>query len=177
VIMIGFRHADPRHPFPWEGTDQPAARWHDESDGPVHYFSDTPDGAWAEFLRHEEITDAEDVATIRRDLWAVDLGQPRLAKPNLPHETLTGGYASHPACRVEASRLRRLGADGLEAPSAALLPGAARGWRVDGGLQPGEPRDGTVYVLFGRRPDLIGWRATAAGRPDQGLPAVVRQLD
>ena len=175
--MIGFRHADPRYPFLWEGSDQPAARWHSKGDGPVHYFSDTPDGAWAEFLRHEEITDPEDVATIRRDLWAVDLGQPQSTEPSLPRETLTGGYASYPACRAEASRLRRLGADGLEAPSAALLPGAARGWRVDGGLQPGEPRDGTVYVLFGGRPDLIGWRATAAGRPDQGLLAVVSRLD
>ena len=175
--MIGFRHADPRYPFLWEGSDQPAARWHSKGDGPVHYLSDTPDGAWAEFLRHEEITDPEDVATIRRDLWAVDLGQPQSTEPSLPRETLTGGYASYPACRAEASRLRRLEADGLEAPSAALLPGAARGWRVDGGLQPGEPRDGTVYVLFGGRPDLIGWRATAAGRPDQGLLAVVRRLD
>jgi hypothetical protein len=28
----------------------------------------TPDGAWAELLRHEEITDPEDAATIRRAL-------------------------------------------------------------------------------------------------------------
>lgn len=176
MTMIGFRHADPRFPFLWEGPDQPAARWHATGDGPAHYFCDTPDGAWAEFLRHEEITDPEDLATIRRALWAVDLGNPELAKPDLPREVLTGGYASHPACRTEASRQRQLEAEGLKAPSAALLPGAARGWRVDGGLQPGEPRDGTVYVLFGRRPDLTGWRATAVGHPDQDLLAAVRRL-
>ena len=175
--MIGFRHADPRYPFLWEGADQPAARWHAAGDGPVHYFADTPDGAWAEFLRHEDISDPEDVATIRRALWAVDLGDPSLAVPDLPREVLTGGPASHPACQAEASRLRRLGVRGLEAPSAALVPGAARGWRVDGGLQPGESRDGLVFVLFGRRSDLVGWRATAAGRPGEELLAVVRRFD
>ena len=176
MTMICFRHADPRFPFLWEGPDQPAARWHATGDGPAHYFCDTPDGAWAEFLRHEEITDPDDLKTIRRALWAVDLGNPQLAEPALPREVLTGGYASHPACRTEASRQRRLGANGLEAPSAALLPGTARGWRVDGGLQPGEPRDGTVYVLFGRRPDLTGWRATADGYPDKELLRAVRRL-
>lgn len=176
-MTIAFRHADPRFPFLWEGSDQPAARWHGAGDGPVHYFCDTPDGAWAEFLRHEEITDPEDVETIRRALWAVDLGKPRLAKPDLPREVLTGGFASHPACRMEGRRQRRLGAVGLEVPSAALLPEAARGWRVDGGLQPGKPRDGTVYVLFGQRPDLTGWRAAAVGRPDRELLSAVRHIE
>ena len=172
--MIGFRHADPRCPFLWEGADQPAARWHAAGEGPVHYFSDTPDGAWAEFLRHEEISDPDEFATIRRALWAVDLGDPPLAAPDLPREVLTGGPASHSACQAEALRLRRLGVRGLEAPSAALVPGGARGWRVEGGLRPGSSRDGRVYVLFGRRPDLVGWRATAAGRPGGDLLAAVR---
>ena len=175
--MVAFRHVDPRCPFLWEGADQPAARWHAAGDGPTHHFSDTPDGAWAEFLRHEEISDPEDLATIRRDLWAVDLGDPSLASPDLPREVLTGGRASYSACRAEASRLRRLGARGLDTPTAALVPGGAGGWRVDGGLQPGEPRDGRVFVLFGRRPELVGWRATAAGQPGEELLAVVRSLE
>ena len=174
--MIGFRHADPRYPFLWEGADQPAARWHAAGDGPVHYFSDTPDGAWAEFLRHEEISDPDDLQTIRRALWAVDLSDPPLASPDLPPEALTGGYASYPACQQEARRLRRGGARGLRAPAAALLPGGARGWRVDGGLRQGASRDGAVVVLFGRRPDVVGWRATAAGRPGEELLAVIRPL-
>ena len=175
--MIGFRHADPRCPFLWEGADQPAARWHAAGGGPAHYFSDTPDGAWAEFLRHEEISDPEDLATIRRDLWAVDLGDPSLASPDLPREVLTGGHTSYSACQAEASRLRRLGARGLDTPTAALVPGGAGGWRVDGGLQPGEPRGGRVFVLFGRRPELVGWRATAAGQPGGELLAVVRHFE
>ena len=58
--MIVFRQADPRYPFLWSDPAQPAARWHGEAEGPAHYFADTPDGAWAELLRHEEITDPAD---------------------------------------------------------------------------------------------------------------------
>ena len=174
--MIGFRHADPRYPFLWEGSEQPAARWHAAGDGPAHYFSDTPDGAWAEFLRHEEILDPADLPTIRRAVWAVDLGEPILVRPALGRDVVTGGHASYPACQAEARRLRRRGARGLKAPGAALLRGGARGWRVEGGLRPGPLRDGAVVVLFGRRPDLVGWRATSAGRPAEDLLAVVRPL-
>jgi hypothetical protein len=45
--MIAFRHADPRLPFLREDRHQAQARWHDTAEGPVHYFADTPDGAWA----------------------------------------------------------------------------------------------------------------------------------
>ena len=176
MTMIGFRHADPRYPFLWEGAGQPAARWHAAGDGPAHYFCDTPDGAWAEFLRHEEISDPDDLATIRRALWAVDLGDPSLASPDLPREVLTGGHKSYGACQAEAFRLRGMGALGLEAPTAALVPGGARGWRVDGGLQPGTSRDGRIFVLFGRRPELVGWRATVVGRPGEELLAIVRSF-
>ena len=109
MIMIGFRHADPRYPFLWEGAGQPAARWHAAGDGPAHYFCDTPDGAWAEFLRHEEISDPDDLTTIRRALWAVDLGDPSLESPRLSREVLTGGRESYSACQAEASRLRSRG--------------------------------------------------------------------
>ncbi len=174
--MIGFRHADPRYPFLWEDALQPEARWHGQGEGPVHYFCDTADGAWAEFLRHEEIKDVEDVATIRRALWAVDLGDERAQEPTLPLDTLTGGSEAYATCQEEARRLRRLGVTRIVAPSAAVLPGAARGWRVDGGLQPGPPRDGRVVVLFGGRPDLVGWAATIEGRPRQDLLSHVRHF-
>jgi hypothetical protein len=54
--MIVYRHADPRFLFLWESAAQPSARWHGLDDEPVQYFADTPDGAWAEFLRREGIT-------------------------------------------------------------------------------------------------------------------------
>ena len=64
--MIVYRHADPRFPFLWEGNDQPPARWHGQGEGPVQYFADTPDGAWAEFLRHEGIRADAELVNLRR---------------------------------------------------------------------------------------------------------------
>ena len=173
--MIAFRHTDPRYPFLWEHASQPAGRWNAPGEL-THYFSDTPDGAWAEFLRHEEILDPEDLPTIRRALWAVDIGDEPSASPELPQQTLTGGPASWPACQRRASALREMGVRGITAPSAALPPGGAHGWRVDGGLQPGPARDGKVFALFGSRPDLVGWAATVDGRPGEELLARVRHF-
>lgn len=174
--MIAFRHTDPRYPFLWESRSQPAGRWHAQGDGPAHYFSDTPDGAWAEFLRHEEITEPEDLSGVRRALWAVDVGSDPPARPTVSLDVITGGPRTYERCQLEARRLRAQGADAITAPSAALLPGAARGWRVDGGLRPGAARNGKVFVLYGSRPDLTGWAATVAGRPGSELLPHVRHF-
>ncbi len=174
-----FRHADPRFPFFWESRDQPPARWNARGEGPVQYLTDTPDGAWAEFLRHEGITDADDLLGVERDLWAVELvpeDEPSAAPP-LPPAVLEGGTETYPACQAEARRLRALGLSGFIAPSAALLPGAASGWRVVGGaVQPGYRRDGEVIVLFGLQPHVFGWCACFRGRPDPRILPKVRHL-
>src|SRR5579884_1774359 len=139
--MIVYRHADPRFPFLWEDDEQPPARWHGHGEGPVQYLADTPDGAWAEFLRHEAISEEIELVNVRRALWAVEV--PDTLKPEAPRlaqAVLTGGIATYDQCRREARRLRRDGARALRAPSAALLPGGARGWKVDGGLQPAAER-------------------------------------
>ena len=172
--MIAFRHADPRFPFLREDAAQPARRWNDASEL-THYFCDTPDGAWAEFLRYEEIDDPQDLLTIRRALWAVDIGEAPSLQPDLPGRILAGGPEDWPECRRFAQR-NRASENGITAPSAALRPGGAHGWRVDGGLQPGSERDGRVIALFGRRPDLVGWTATVAGRPREALLANVRHF-
>jgi hypothetical protein len=142
----------------------------------VHYFADTPDGAWAELVRHEEIRDPEDLAAIRRMMWAIELPERPEDRPELKKELLTGGLETYPTCRREAARLRAAGAQGFRAPSAALLPGGATGWVVQGGLQPAAPRDGEVLVLFGVRPDLIAWRVAAAAPPPDDLLGRVRHL-
>jgi len=175
--MIVYRHADPRFPFLWEGASQPAARWHGAGDGPVQYFADTPDGAWAEFLRHEGITDESELVNVRRALWAVELPDDlNVAAPRLAEAVLTGGLNTYPECQREARRLRDSGAAALRAPSAALLPGSAGGWNVDGGLQPAAERDGTVLAAFGSSPDFVGWVAAFAARPRSDLLARVRSL-
>lgn len=173
--MIGYRHVDPRLPLLWEGPDQPAGRWHGDGEGPAHYLAETPDGAWAEFLRHEEIDDPQDLATIRRAIWAIEVpdDEPE-ASPKLTRAVLTGGRDTYEHCQAKARRLRARGASRLRAPSAALRPGSS-GWRVDGGLRPGAARAESVLVLFGRRPDLVGWRC-AIGAPAADLLGRVRPI-
>jgi RES domain len=175
--MIFFRHADARFPFLWENAAQPPARWNGLDEGPVQYLSDTPDGAWAEFLRHEGITEETELRSVRRALWAIQVPDELPAEtPRLPEAILTGGLDTYEECQNEARRLRDGGATALRAPSAALLPGGAQGWKVESGLQPAADRDGTVLAVFGARPDFVGWMAAFAARPRSDLLARVRQL-
>jgi hypothetical protein len=175
--MIVYRHADPRFPFLWESANQPESRWHGPGGGPVQYFADTPDGAWAEFLRHEGITKESELVNIRRALWAIelvdDLG---LETPRLARKVLTGGVDTYRACQTEARRLRDSGAKGLRTLSAALLPGAARGWRVEAGLHPAGERDGIVIALFGTQPHAVGWATAALAYPRNDVLRRVRHL-
>ena len=175
--MMLFRHVDPRYPFLWETADQPPARWHDFGDGPVHYLSDTSDGAWAEFLRHEEITDPADLAGVERTMWAIEVADPPARRSGLPLGVVTGGGETYARCRRYARRLRAEGEAGFTVEAAALLRGGARGWRVQNGLQSGDDRNGRVMVLFGPRPDLVGWPAAPAGRPPAYLVEAVRRLE
>lgn len=174
--MIGFRDCDRRWPFLWEIRNQPAARWNHEGDGPAQYVADTPDGAWAEFLRHEEITDELDLAGVSRALWSVDVDVTGASEPALPRGVMTGDLSSYPKCQAEARHLRDHGVTEISAPSAALEPGGASGYRVEIGFCPGVPRDGIVYVLFGARPDVTGWLIVDAGRPPVELLRRVRHL-
>ncbi|HUE88287.1 MAG TPA: RES domain-containing protein [Vicinamibacterales bacterium] len=175
--MIVFRQTDPRYPFLWSDAAQPAARWHGEGEGPAHYFADTPDGAWAELLRHEEITDPEDVATLNRALWAVEIGDDRPKPVSLPTAVSTGDLESYAACQAHARRLRARGARRLVAPSAALAAGGATGRRiVDSREQPGLRQDGRVIILFGDPARLIGWQVVERGAPPPDVVSRVRHV-
>lgn len=175
-MRIGYRHCDPRYPFVWQSASQPAARWHAAGDGPANYFSDTSSGAWAEFLRHEGITDPADLAGVRRSLWAVELPDDGYATPVLPQATLLGDESSYPDCQAEARRMRASGVERIEVVGAALLPGGARGWQSLGTVTPAPtPRDGKVFVLFGPC-DAVGWIAVDAGAPPALVLPLVRPL-
>ena len=177
---IWFRNADRRVPFLWDDSAQPPARWHSAGRGPAQYASDTPEGAWAEFLRHEGISSPDDLGGISRSLWAleVDLTGEELAEPALPPATLTGGLVSYPDCRAEAERLRADGATALVTVTAALLPGSAAGEVVAAGElhSATPPRDGRTLCLFGNRPTLVGHRCVEAGQPPERVLALTRPL-
>jgi hypothetical protein len=174
---LGFRHCDPRAPFLWQSADQPPARWHGSGEGPANYFADTPVGAWGEFLRHEGITDAADLAGVRRSLWVVELPADTPAVPQLTPAVLHGDDDTYPACQAEARRLRAAGATSLGAPAAALLPGGASGWSGHAAcLVTAQPaRDGCVWVIFGPLA-TTGWLAVQAGAPPALVLPLVRQF-
>lgn len=176
--MILYRNADARYPFLWEVPHQPEGRWNAAGNGPVQYFADTPHGAWAEYLRHEGITDPVDLEGVRRALWAVevDLDVEALEEPALDPAVLTGDTTSYAACQAEAERLAAAGATGLRTPSAALHAAGATGHRVDAGVVDGPARDGEAVVLFGPRPDAVGWAVVEYGSPPAELLARVRPL-
>lgn len=174
--MIGFRNSDPRWPFLRSDATQPAARWHETGDGPVNYFADTAVGAWAEFLRHEEIKNAADLAGVQRSLWAVEIPDSGYGTSALPDATLRGNRETYPNCQAEAERLRSAGHLGVRAPSAALLPGTASGWSCTPSEVPAAPRDGFVYALFGAPPGLIGWPVVEAGQPPARILPLVNHF-
>ena len=175
--MTWYRHCDARYPFLWEDSAQPPARWHGPGEGPANYFADTPNGAWAEFLRHEEITELEDLAGVRRAIWAVDVAADGSAIPALVAEQMFGDEASYAACQQEARTVRLLGHTSLVAPSAALKPGEAAGWSVEHGEYRRPERDGTVLVVFGApSPAIEGWQAAADARPSVRVLMAVRHF-
>ncbi|MFM2078077.1 MAG: hypothetical protein RJA49_1967 [Actinomycetota bacterium] len=175
-MAILFRHADRRFGFTWETPGQPPARYHGVGEGPVQYFADTPDGAWAEFLRHEEITDADELDGIERRIWAVEVPDDDLASVMdvaLPHATVVGGVDTYGACRDAARQARAAGRGGIRAPSAALIDGG--GWASGvAGLGPATPRPAEVVALFGTGAHWRGWMCHDTGSPHPSLLPLVR---
>lgn len=178
--MIWYRHADARYPFLWEDAAQPSARWHGAGEGPANYFADTPDGAWAEFLRHEEITSLEDLAGVSRAIWAVKVLDSTAERPSIAHSDQIGDEDSYVVCQEEARTLRLLGATRLIAPSAALQSGSAAGWGVDEGeFRMPPPRDGHILVIFGGpngTHEIEGWMAAFDARPPVRVILAVRHF-
>jgi RES domain-containing protein len=179
--MMVFRVCDSRFPFLWtasSGAKQRPARWHAQGEGPVQYFADTPPGAWAELLRHEEITDEADLAGIAARLWVVDLDEVEMSEPKLSQAALRSSPDGYEVCRAEARRLRAAGVQRIVAPSAALTPGASAGFHVGGaGLTRAAARDGCVIAHFGILPNARGWCAADFARPDVELLSQVRPLN
>ena len=177
--MLWFRNADTRFPFLHESSAQVPARWHGAGSGPAQYLADTADGAWAEFLRHEEITDPRDLPGISRNLWAIEVTVESETVANVKIDlTLSrGGLDSYAVCQSEATRLCTDGATALAAPSAALRAGGACGQQTrDRHLPEAPPADGQTLVLFGTRRDARAWLCTAATRPSVRALTLVNAL-
>jgi len=173
-VRTGFRHADSRYPFLWEDSSQPAARWHADGEGPAQYLAETSDGAWAEFVRHEEITDAADLAGVARSMWSVELPADIDTAERLDPPFARGGVETYPACQKLAAAHRAAGATMLSVPSAAVVHGGARGQVTDGGLREASDLPARNWVLFGAHPNLRGWRVVEGGAPPSRVLTLAR---
>ncbi len=177
--MKWFRHADPRYPYLWEGHDQPEGRWHGPDEGPTHYFADTPNGAWAEFIRHEEITEVSDLDGIRRSIWVVDVPDDiEVGTLAVPNAQAFGGTSTYHQTQAAAREYRdnNPASHGFVTRSAALLEHGGKGREMDGGRVESSFREGMVLVLYGRFPRLIGWMCCRYGQPDPEILLLTRQL-
>src|ERR1700691_4382982 len=105
--MILYRHVAIGRPFLWESSTQHGARWHQEGERPVHYFADTPDGAWAEFLRQLDVNDIEEIQFLRRDIWAINVEVEPEDVRRIPRSTLTGDKSTYRQCQAIAKEFRQ----------------------------------------------------------------------
>jgi RES domain-containing protein len=82
-IFAAFRYCSYDVPF-WARPNTRAGRWNRENDPPTQYWALTPDAAWAELIRAEDLKTEEDLDLVRMPLWVcrvpvmslVDLREP-----------------------------------------------------------------------------------------------------
>ncbi|MFN9629908.1 MAG: RES domain-containing protein [Cyanobacteriota bacterium] len=183
-FRLGFRVCDRRYPFLWSQPGQPGGRWNRPDDPPRHYLASSPLVAWAEWLRHQEIHDPEDLEGVAAALWAVLLppnwGPETLPLVDLPETVVLSDEAgAQEQRRVAITRLQRQGAQGLQAPTAALIERQSHPCRRcgDGLEEPaalGEPP--LVFVLWCPAETLLGWSCVQEGHPWPDLLPLVRRL-
>lgn len=183
-LRLGFRVCDRRHPFLWSGAGQGSGRWNRSGDQPVHYLASTPTVAWAEWIRHQEITDPGDLAGVAAALWAVLIPQAwgfkELDSVALPLDQVLDSSPEAQDARLGlVEQLKKHGAQGLLAPTASLhhsdrvLPAV----RVSNGTEQLEQlaMPAQVILLWCEARVLPGWCCVPEGRPGAELLPLVRR--
>lgn len=121
-----FRYSSYDVPF-WARANTTNERWHLAGDGPTQYLSVTPDGAWAELIRNENLRSENDLSLVAMPLWQARIEQSRVADYRDFETAELAGFDpenliddSQGACQTEGRRLRAAGFAGVLYPSAAL---------------------------------------------------------
>jgi hypothetical protein len=140
--------------------------------------------AWAEWIRHQEITDPGDLAGVAAALWAVlipqEWGTRDLDPVALPlDQVLDISPAAQEARLALVGHLKKQGAQGLLAPTASLhhsdkvLPSV----RVSNGSEQPEllAMPAQVILLWCEARLLPGWCCVPEGRPGAELLPLVRR--
>ena len=123
---IAFRWTDHDVPF-WARENSRDGRWNLASQGATQYWSLTPEAAWAELIRAENLQTEDDLDEVRMPFWIArvpTLGLLDLrvnesrAEHGVTEDHLTGN--DWKPCQTLATQLREAGYRGVIAPSAAL---------------------------------------------------------
>jgi RES domain-containing protein len=124
--LVAFRYSSYDVPF-WVRPNTLAQRWNLALEGPTQYWSLTPDAAWAELIRFNELTTEGELDNVRIPIWVcrlpsmglIDLRQPDARdRYRLTISDLTAEDWS--ACQSAATAMRSEGVRGILSPSAAL---------------------------------------------------------
>ena len=114
----------------WVRPNSTGQRWNRTREAPTQYFSLSPEGAWAELIRAEDLTTPADVRLVIMPMWVLRVHETHVADYRTFEKAAAAGFPpdalvadDHERCQAEATRLREQGFRGVLAPSAAL-PGA-----------------------------------------------------
>lgn len=165
--LVAFRYSTYDVPF-WVRPNTEPQRWNRAGEAPTQYWSLSPEGAWAELIRSQHITDEQTLDLVRVTIWAcrvpslglLDLNRAEgRARYELSEADLTADDWS--ACQRAAGQMRADGVRGIVTPSAALA--GAQSVTLFGPRRP---------IAFDRAPRLASAVPTAVvaiGRPPRGL--------
>lgn len=186
-----YRHAQPDYPPLWHPGNpanpapQPAARWHAEGQI-AQYLSSTPEGAWAELVRHAGIRTEQRRREYRHRLWRVEVEETDIADLSSFDKVAAAGlepemFVADPpygACQTLAAELHADGYRGLLSPSAALhettvnltLFGPRREFRRgEANRRPGYYMMVSVVADFSAPPEDLLWTTRMLGEEHLGL--------
>jgi len=123
---VAFRYSEYDVPF-WARANTQDGRWHCAREAPVQYMSLSPDAAWADLLRHENLRTEPEAAMVRMPLWVLKVDESRIVDYSSFEKAEAAGFPpdalidDHWArCQAEGARLRALGMRGVLGPSAAV---------------------------------------------------------
>jgi hypothetical protein len=173
---VAFRWSNYDTPL-WVRSNSTAHRWNRTREAPTQYLSLSPEGAWAELIRAEELTSAPTVRLVQMPMWVLQVHETHIADYETFEKAEAAGFPpealvddDHERCRAEATRLREHGFRGVLTPSAAL-PG-------DVNLTLFGPRLAVEWGCGddGRLSSFIPAKQLAVGHPPDDLLARVRQV-
>ncbi len=183
VDEIAYRWSDYDTPL-WARPNSTAQRWNRTREAPTQYLSLSPEGAWSELIRTEDLTTVAEVRLVNMPLWALHVRETRVADYATFEKAEAAGFPpealvdeDHERCRAEGARLRDHGFRGVLAPSAALAEVVNLtlfGARVAVEWDAGEDRRLASFVpvrqlAVGRPPDDLLPRVRHHGAPHSGL--------